>query len=131
MSRLIAPGLIGFYTHFEATEIFATQGQEAPFNVFSLLVAEERLPDASEKPRYLNPDRLKIKSLPDWNFGIKRYVNPVEELVLLFDALCDAKEWRGAGQLLRVGDLVSRPTQSSRLRRNNRSMEPRSTPAKR
>ena len=55
MSRLIAPGLIGFYTHFEATEIFATQGQEAPFNVFSLLVAEERLPDASEKPRLSIP----------------------------------------------------------------------------
>jgi hypothetical protein len=30
MSRLIAPGLIGFYTHFEATEIFATQGKGAP-----------------------------------------------------------------------------------------------------
>jgi hypothetical protein len=52
MSRLVAPGLIGFYTHFEATEVFATQGQGPPFNVFSLLVAEERLPEASEKPHY-------------------------------------------------------------------------------
>ncbi|MDE2284693.1 MAG: hypothetical protein KGK33_08785 [Hyphomicrobiales bacterium] len=111
MSRLMAPGLIGFYTHFEATEIFATRGQEAPFNIFSILVAEERLPDASEKPRYLNPDRLKIKSLPDWNFGIKRYVKPIEELIPLFDTLCDAKEWHGAGQPLQVGDLASMPTQ--------------------
>lgn len=111
MSRLIAPGLVGFYTHFEATEVFATQGQGAPFNVFSLLVAEERRPDASGKPRYLNSERLKIKSLPDWNFGIKRYVKPIEELVPLFDTLCEAKEWRGAGESLQVGDFLSMPTQ--------------------
>ena len=111
MSRLIAPGVLGFYTHFEATEVFATRGSGAPVNVFSVLVAEERLPDASEAPRYLNPERIKVRSLPDWNFGIKRYVKPIAELVPLFDTLCDAKEWRGSGQTLQVADLVSIPTQ--------------------
>ncbi len=111
ISRLIAPGVLGFYTHFEATEVFAQQGQGAPFNVFLILVAEERLPNASEEPRLLNPKRIKVKSLSDWNFGIKRYVKPIAELVPLFDVLCDAKEWRGSGLPLQTGDLVSIPTQ--------------------
>lgn len=111
MSRLIAPGVLGFYSHFEATEVFAQQGQGAPFNVFSILVAEERLPDASEEPRLLNLKRIKVKSLPNWNFGVKRYVKPIEELVPLFDTLCEAKEWRGSGLPLQTGDLVSIPTQ--------------------
>jgi hypothetical protein len=88
ISRLIAPGVLGFYTHVEATEIFAQQGQDAPFNVFSILVAEERLSDASEKPNYLTPKRIKVKSLPGWNFGIKRYVTPIADLVPLLDGLC-------------------------------------------
>ena len=111
LSRLIAPGVLGFYTHFEATEVFAQQGQGAPFNLFSILVAEERLPDASEEPRLLNPKRIKVPSLPDWNFGIKRYVKPIAELGPLFDALCETKEWRGSGMPLQTGDLVSMPTQ--------------------
>jgi hypothetical protein len=111
IARLTAPGVLGFYTHFEATEVFATQGQSAPLNVFSILVAEERLSDAAEEPRLLNPTRIKIRSLPDWNFGIKRYVKPIRDLVPLFDALCDAKKWTGSGESLQVGDLVSIPTQ--------------------
>ncbi len=54
------------------------------------------IPDAAEKPHYLNADRLKIKSLPGWNFGIKRYVKPIEDLVPLFDKVCETKEWLGA-----------------------------------
>jgi len=111
MARLTAPGALGFYTHFEATEVFATQSQGAPFNVFTILVAEERLPSASEEPRLLNPKRIKVKSLPDWNFGIMRYLRPIAELVPQFDILSDAKEWRGSGEPLQVGDLVSIPTQ--------------------
>ncbi len=111
MARLTAPGVLGFYTHFEATEVFVTQGQSAPLNVFSILVAEERLPDAAEEPRLLNPKRIKIRSLPDWNFGTKRYVKPIADLVPLFDTLCDAKVWRGSCEPLQVGDLVTIPTQ--------------------
>jgi hypothetical protein len=111
ISPLIAPGVLGFYTHFEATEVFAQQGQGAPFNVFSILVAEERLADAFEKPDYLTPKPIRVKLLPGWNFGIKRYVTPIAELVPLLDALCAAKEWRGSGLPLQTGDLVSIPTQ--------------------
>ena len=43
MARRVAPCVLGFYMHFETTEVFATQSQGAPFNVFTILVAEERL----------------------------------------------------------------------------------------
>jgi hypothetical protein len=42
-ARLTAPGVIGFYTHIEVTEIFAIRDGEAKaLNVFSILVAEEK-----------------------------------------------------------------------------------------
>ncbi len=34
LARLIAPGILGFYTHVEATEVFATQdGRSDAINV--------------------------------------------------------------------------------------------------
>jgi hypothetical protein len=36
MARLTAPGVLGFYTHFEATEVFATLPDDPmPVNVFT------------------------------------------------------------------------------------------------
>jgi len=41
--RLTTPSVLGLYTHFDETEIFAIlDGQKTPFNIFSILVAEER-----------------------------------------------------------------------------------------
>jgi hypothetical protein len=112
MTRLTQPGVLGFYTHFEATELFAfPPGQREPINVFSLLVAEERLPAASEEPHYLNPERIVLRSLRDWTFGIQRYVRPIAELVPAFDVLCQSKSWCASGHPLQTADLVSIPTQ--------------------
>ena len=113
ISRLLTPGILGHYTNFEATEVFAAKGKGGvPFNVFSIFVAEELAADAAEKPHLLNHERrIKVKSLPDWNFGINRYVSPIAELVPLLDTLCDAKEWRGSGRPLHAGDLISAPPQ--------------------
>jgi hypothetical protein len=97
MTRLTAPNVLGFYTHFEATVVFAfPPGQREPVNVFSFLVAEERLPTASEEPHYLNPDRIVLRSLKGWTFGIQRYVRPIAELVPAFDVLCESKTWCAA-----------------------------------
>jgi hypothetical protein len=86
MVRLIAPGVLGFYTHLEVTEIFAVPaGQTEPINVFSILVAEERPSGEIETPHLLNPDRIRPKSLRDWIFGVKRYVRPISELIPAFD----------------------------------------------
>jgi hypothetical protein len=112
MTRLTQPGVLGFYTHFEATVVFAfPPGQREPINVFSLLVAEERLPAASEEPHYLNPERILLRSLRDWTFGIQRYVKPIADLMPAFDVLCESKTWCASGQPLRTAELVSIPTQ--------------------
>jgi hypothetical protein len=112
MTRLTAPTVLGFYTHFEATEVFASPpGQREPVNVFSFLVAEERLTGASEEPHYLNPDRISLGTLRGWTFGILRYVKPIAELVPAFDVLCESKTWRASGHPLQTADLVSIPTQ--------------------
>jgi hypothetical protein len=51
VTRMTAPEVLGFYTHFEATEIFALlDGQKTPFNVFSILVAEERFEEPTLAP---------------------------------------------------------------------------------
>jgi hypothetical protein len=112
MTRLTQPGVLGFYTHFEATVLFAfPPSQREPINVFSLLVAEERLPAASEEPHYLNPERIVLRSLRDWTFGIQRYVRPIAELVPSFDVLCESKTWCASGHPLQTAELVSIPTQ--------------------
>jgi hypothetical protein len=112
MTRLTQPNVLGFYTHFEATEVFAfPPGQREPINVFSLLVAEERLPTASEEPHYLTPKLIELKSLKGWKVGIQRYVKPVAELVPAFDILCQSNKWCASGHPLQTAELVSIPTQ--------------------
>jgi hypothetical protein len=67
------------YMHVKATAVIAfLPGQTEPINVFSILVAEERLADAVLEPIFLNPKRIKLKSLSlkDWVFGVRRYVFP-------------------------------------------------------
>ncbi len=82
LERLIAPGVLGFYTHVEATEIFAVpEGQKSTVNVFTILVTEKREAASTEKSRHLNAKRIRIKSLKGWYFGIERYVRPISDLV--------------------------------------------------
>lgn len=112
MARLTVPGVLGFYTHFEVTEVFAVPaGQSTPVNVFTILVAEERLSAIADKPDYLSPERIKLKSLKGWVFGIKRYVKPIADLVSLFDVLCASNKWRPSGESLHVANLTPIPTQ--------------------
>ncbi|WP_338692213.1 VPA1262 family N-terminal domain-containing protein [Bradyrhizobium sp. 26S5] len=105
-------GLLGFYTHFEVTEVFASLPDHAqPINIFTILVAEERLTDAQEQPRYLNPERIVLRSLKGWSFGIKRYLKPIAELVPSLDDLCSSGIWHASGHSLSVAKLVSIPAQ--------------------
>jgi len=106
------PGVLGFYTHFEVTEVFAVPSVGgAPVNIFSILVAEERVAGGVEAPVLLNPDRIRPKLLNEWIFGVKRYLKPITELVPAFDQLCDSKEWRLSGLPLQVADLAPIPPQ--------------------
>ena len=55
-ARLAGSGVLGFYTHIEVIEVFAyREGENTPLNVFSILVAEERIHGNAEEPRDLGP----------------------------------------------------------------------------
>jgi hypothetical protein len=111
MVRLTAPDVLGFYTHFEATEIFAVRdGEHAPLNVFSIMVAEERAGAAETKPDYLG-SRIRLKSLKGWMFGIQRFIRPISELEHAFEHFHQTGVWRPSGEQLRVGPLTPAPTQ--------------------
>lgn len=112
LERLIAPGVLGFYTHVEVTEVFTVPtGHTKPANMFSILVAEERFSAEAEEPVILNPNRIRPKSIKDWIFGVKRYVKPIAELVPTFRRLCESKEWSFSGLPLQVADLAPVPVQ--------------------
>jgi len=112
LARLTAQGVLGFATHFEATEVFATvAGQSLPLNVFSIFVAEERLHEGSGAPQYLTPQPIRLKSLDGWSFGIKRYLKPIAELLPHFVGAGDFRNWRPSGMPLRMGELASVPMQ--------------------
>jgi hypothetical protein len=110
--RLTAPDVLGFYTHVEATTVFAVApGQAVPLNMFSILVAEERPFDAAVEPQYLNPKPIHLPSIKDWFFGVRRFLIPIGELSPVFERLCHSKEWQISGEVLQVGELVPIPPQ--------------------
>jgi hypothetical protein len=109
LAHLTALGVLGFYTHFEVTEVFAYRKGEAPLNILSVLVAEERIGNA-EPPKLLG-DRVRLKSLKDWTFGIQRSLRPIAELEPMFRAFCESGEWCPSGKQLQVGKLIPVPTQ--------------------
>jgi hypothetical protein len=110
-TRLTAAGVLGFYTHFEATEIFAVRdGDEKPLNIFSILVTEERTGDVSTKPRYPGK-RIKLKELKGWIFGVIQTVKPISDLLPALEALSNDAEWQISGERLYFGTLTPAPTQ--------------------
>jgi hypothetical protein len=106
VKRLSAPGVLGIYTHFEATEIFAYRdGDPAPLNIFSIFVAEERVGVVDREPIFLGK-RITLKSLKGWTFGIQRYVRPISELNEALDHFCRIGVWQPSGEQLQVGPLT-------------------------
>jgi hypothetical protein len=84
LSRFTARGVLGFYTHFEAIEIFVvTDEDRRPRNILSLLVTEER-EDADVSASEFLGDRIRVSGLKSWAFGIKRSVWPLSKLGPVF-----------------------------------------------
>jgi hypothetical protein len=105
LAKLLSPGLIGTYTHFEATEIFVNRGKNAVAeNVLTILVAEDRSEAGDKEPVYLG-GRIKLQALDDWNFGIKRYAKPISGLTGAIGELLKTNVWSGSGEPLRFGPL--------------------------
>jgi hypothetical protein len=98
MVRLTAPDVLGFYTHFEATGIFAVRdGEHAPLNVLCIMVAEERAGAAETRPDYLG-SRIRLKSLKGWMFGIRRFILPISELEQAFGRRPRRRQETGSGE---------------------------------
>lgn len=110
--RMIAPGLLGFYTHVEVTEVVAFVGRNLPpINVFTLLVAEGRVEQPPVTPHFLNTTRITLQGLRDWRFGICRYLLPVDDAVAALEALEQQGRWDASGNPLALGPVVARSTQ--------------------
>jgi hypothetical protein len=110
LTRLTAAGVLGFYTHVEVTEVFGYLKGQPPVNVFSILVAEERLTEGAEAPKFLG-DRIRLKSLKDWTYGIQRSLLPIGQLQDVLKTFCDRGEWAPSGKPLQVGKPIPVPTQ--------------------
>ncbi|MFH1346269.1 MAG: VPA1262 family N-terminal domain-containing protein [Pseudomonadota bacterium] len=111
IARLTKDGVLGFYTHFEVTEVIAFRGRDAPpLNVFSVFVAEDRGDIAATSPEFLGP-RITLKQARGWTFGVCRYLQPVSEILNALAFFQTALEWKPSGKVLNVGPLVAVPTQ--------------------
>lgn len=110
LGKLIVPGVLGSYTHFEATEVVGiVEGQDSAINLFTLLVAEDRLEEAPQPAAFLNSKPIRMKSLTGWHFGIMRYTRPIAELIPALEELDITGQWRQSGEPLTVGKLTSLP----------------------
>ncbi|NEW86220.1 hypothetical protein DU475_02955 [Rhodopseudomonas sp. WA056] len=109
--RLTASGLLGFFTHVEATEIFALRGNDpTPFNVFSILVAEERDDPPGSLPPFVGTP-IQIKQLKGWKFGIKRTILQLNSIEPLLNNFQNTGKWEPSGEPLRIGTVTALPTQ--------------------
>jgi len=109
IERLTKDGVLGFYTHFEVTEVVAFRDRDAPpLNVFSIFVAEDRRNIPSTDAKFLGP-RIRLKQVRDWNFGVCRYLRPISEILNSLASFQTTKVWQPSGEALRIGPLVAMP----------------------
>lgn len=111
LTALLVPGVVGVYTHFEATEVIAIRnGNEQAINVFTLLVAENRGEEAPQAFQFLNPKPLRCKSAKRWTFGVSRYTCLISELAPALIAMDETGDLSTSGNELRVGRLRALPS---------------------
>lgn len=109
LGRLSASGVLGFYTDIEVTEIVAVPPGQTPVGMLALVVAEDRTGAPELKAGFLNTERVKLKTLPGWTFGVMRYVLPVSALPGILNDSVDKGSWSGSSHSLTFGPLIPRP----------------------
>lgn len=102
LQTLSQPGVIGFFTHFEVTEIVAFIGSERPINVLTVLVAEEREEDEVGGLQWLG-GRISLSRLKSMKFGVCRYQRTVADVLSAVDQLKAGGDWQLSGNPLRLG----------------------------
>lgn len=112
IKRLTDKGMLGFYSRVEVTEVIAfppDKGQ--PINLLTLLVAEEVPIGQAIEKHFLNPARIRVSGLRDWNFGICRYSLSIDRLIPTFERLVASSVWDASGDELCQNALAARPPQ--------------------
>jgi hypothetical protein len=110
LSKILAPGLVGFYNFFEATEIVAfPEGAKTPVNVLTVAVAEERTEESTEGYRFLNKAPIELKTLRGWKFGVVRYCRRIGQLHPFLAEITARQVWRASGHDLRLGSVTALP----------------------
>lgn len=106
IKRLTSRGLLGFFTNFEAIEVFATlPGVAGPVNVFSLFVADERDDPSTGKPQFpLKPMRFSV--LKGWAFRLQRTLFELDDAFAALRSLAKTGSWIPADDELGVGTLT-------------------------
>ncbi|MDR3474281.1 MAG: VPA1262 family N-terminal domain-containing protein [Devosia sp.] len=112
LTQLLTPGVLGFYTHVECTELFARRpDHDCEFNVFTILVAEERTETEPPLASFLTSRPIRIKSLEGWSFGLRRHTIPVDALIPMLARLENGEGCELAGEKLEFGKLTTMPAQ--------------------
>ena len=101
IAKIIAPGVVGFHTHFEIIEIieFSNVARKAT-NVFTILVAEEHNEGVSETPGWLG-DRIRLPQFKDSFFGVRRTVQPIAAILPRLNEIINGT-WRFSSDTIAV-----------------------------
>ncbi len=109
LTRLSAQGVLGFYSGFEITEIFAiADADQAVYNVFTIAVAVEGDGASLRGTPFLSDKPVSLKSLPGWKFGVQRYFKTTPELISGLKDIVNG-EWKLSGQLMKCGQMIAMP----------------------
>jgi len=112
IARLLSPGIIGFHSHLEIIQLIATRDSDGvAINVLTVVVAEERDGEGFKNDGFLNPDRIKVRGLVGFAFGIVRYTCPVSDLIPALSNVENAGQWTLSGETLVTGKLIPIPPQ--------------------
>lgn len=97
LRRLTTPGVLGFYSQFEVTEILGVPTGQPPFNVLTVLVAQEHASDPA--PRFIG-DRIQLRGLKNMKFGVLRYTRTLQQVLAAVEDLRRGEPWALAGEPL-------------------------------
>lgn len=114
LNDLIAPGLLGQFTWFEAVEVIAfgtdPDGKKVVRNIFSIYMAEQGEKPVSPKSPFLDAKSKKLKGFDGWSFRVSKRPVDISELMASLCSYGRSGTWAPPGQpALEIGSLVAAP----------------------
>ncbi|MFZ3193605.1 MAG: VPA1262 family N-terminal domain-containing protein [Moraxellaceae bacterium] len=94
--ELLEPNIIGFHNQFEVITIFALpkhENSKKPFNVLTVVVAQEEPTEAVQQEIFLTPKQLNIQGVKKISFGVIKYSLSLEETKKLLMNLALNNVW--------------------------------------